>query len=105
MPPPSRHIRRCAFKLLKNNKYQCQKPGDNYQLALRLWYCRHHDRHAQDRCQVLVEWAGKGVQCEKLGHLDGNAGKRLCELHKTKEEGDELEDAGKDEAPEWAQKK
>jgi hypothetical protein len=25
-------------------------------------------------------------------------------VHKTKEEGDEAEDAGKDEAPEWAQK-
>jgi oxalate decarboxylase/phosphoglucose isomerase-like protein (cupin superfamily) len=25
-------------------------------------------------------------------------------VHKTKEEGDELEDAGKDEAPEWATK-
>jgi hypothetical protein len=25
-------------------------------------------------------------------------------VHKTKEEGDELEDAGKDEAPEWASK-
>lgn len=24
-------------------------------------------------------------------------------VHKTKEEGDELEDAGKDEAPEWSQ--
>lgn len=89
MPPPSRSIRRCAFKLPKNNKYQCQKPGDNYQLRLSLWYCRRHDRHAQDRCQVLVEWAGKGVQCEKLGHLDGVTGKRLCDLHKTKEEGDE----------------
>ena len=25
-------------------------------------------------------------------------------VHKTKEEGDELEEAGKDEAPEWSQK-
>ena len=25
-------------------------------------------------------------------------------VHKTKEEGDEAEDAGKDEAPEWSQK-
>ena len=88
MPPPSRHIRRCAFKLPKNNKYQCQKPGDNYQPVLSLWYCRRHDRHAQDRCQVLVEWAGKGVQCEKLGYLDGVTGKRLCDLHNTKEEED-----------------
>jgi hypothetical protein len=89
MPPLPRPIRRCAFKLPKNNKYQCQKPGDKHQPRLSLWYCRRHDRHAQDRCQVLVEWAGKDVQCEKLGHLDGDTGKRLCDLHKTKEEKDE----------------
>ena len=52
---------------------------------------------------MLVEWAGKGVQCEKLGYLDGVSGKRLCDLHKTKEEGDEEEENGKDEAPEWSQ--
>lgn len=81
MPSPSRPVRRCAFKLPKNDKYQCQKAGDKYQLRLGLWYCRLHDRHAQDRCQVLVEWAGKGAQCEKLGQLIGETGQRLCDLH------------------------
>lgn len=78
MPPPA--PRRCTFKQPNNDKYQCQKAGDKYQPEMNRWYCRFHDRHAKDRCQVLVEWAGKGAQCENMGRLR-NGGKRLCEGH------------------------
>ncbi|KAF2624377.1 hypothetical protein BU25DRAFT_424157 [Macroventuria anomochaeta] len=88
MPSRSKTIRRCAFKLPKNNKYQCQKAGDKYQPKIKLWYCRFHDRHAQDRCPVPVTWAGRGAQCGQLGHLDEESGKKLCERHAMKSKGD-----------------
>lgn len=88
MPPHTSTIRRCTFKLPRNDKYQCQRAANNHQIHIGLWYCRFHDGHAKDRCQVLIEWAGKGAQCEHLGVLDGS-GRRLCELHATKAEEDE----------------
>jgi hypothetical protein len=93
MPSRTDTIRRCAFKLPRNDKYQCQKAGDRYQLNIELWYCRFHDRHAQNRCEVLVEWAGKGAQCDQLGHLDKDSGKKLCEWHAWKSKGDGWQDA------------
>jgi hypothetical protein len=79
-------MRRCAFKVPKNERYQCQKAGDKHQLNIDLWYCSFHDLHAQDRCQVLVQWAGMGAQCEQLGVLDEDSGVKLCELHRLKYE-------------------
>lgn len=81
MPLRTAAIRRCGFKLPTNDKYQCQKAGDKFQPMVKLWYCRFHDHHAQDRCQVLVEWAGKDAQCEQLGSFDESNGKKLCEWH------------------------
>jgi hypothetical protein len=97
MPLRTAAIRRCGFELPKNDRYQCQRAGDKFQPILNLWYCRNHDRHAQDRCQVLVEWAGKGAQCEQLGVLDENSRKKLCEWHLRQATGDtwlEQEDVG-----------
>ncbi|KZM21605.1 hypothetical protein ST47_g7232 [Ascochyta rabiei] len=74
-------LRRCAFKAPQNDKYQCQKAGDKYQLHVDRWYCKFHDRHVQDRCQVLIEWAGKGAQCEQLGVWNEEQGKKLCDWH------------------------
>ncbi|KAF1929747.1 uncharacterized protein M421DRAFT_128763 [Didymella exigua CBS 183.55] len=73
-------IRRCGFKL-PNDKYQCQMAGGKFQPVVELWYCRLHDCHAQDRCQVLVHWAGMGAQCEHFGALNESTGKKLCERH------------------------
>lgn len=81
MPLRTAAIRRCGFKLPNNDKYQCQKAGDKFQPVVDLWYCRLHDRHTQDRCQVLVRWAGKGAQCEQLGVLDKTSGRKLCDWH------------------------
>lgn len=74
-------LRRCAFKLPKNDKYQCPKPGDKLQPHLALCYCRFHDRHAQDRCQVLIEWAGKGAQCDQLA-VKREGARRVCGAHR-----------------------
>ena len=89
MPSQSSSIRRCAFKLPKNDRYQCQKAGDKYQLNIHRWYCRFHDRFAKDRCQTLIERAGKGAQCDQLGTLDEQTGQRLCKWHSWKSKGDD----------------
>ena len=81
MPLRTAAIRRCGFKLPRNEKYQCQKAGDKFHPIVKLWYCTRHDSHAQDRCQVLLKWAGKGAQCEQLGVLDKKGGKKLCKRH------------------------
>lgn len=81
MPLRTAAIRRCSFKLPKNDKYLCQKAGNKFQPIVELWYCTRHDSHAQDRCQILVEWAGKGAQCEQLGVFDKRSLKKLCERH------------------------
>lgn len=81
MPLRTAAIRRCSFKLPKNDKYLCQKAGNKFQPIVELWYCTRHDSHAQDRCKILVEWAGKGAQCEQLGVFDKRSLKKLCERH------------------------
>lgn len=96
MLSPADTKRRCAFKLLRNDKYQCQKTGDKYQPHIELYYCRFHDRYEHDRCQVLVTWAGKGARCEQLGVFDEESKMRLCEWHATKskeEDWPEMQDA------------
>lgn len=103
MPLRTAAIRRCGFKLPKNDKYQCQKAGDNFQLIVNLWYCRQHDRHAQDRCQVWVQWAGKGAQCEQLGVLDKRSGKKLWEWHLWKANGDDWTENGAEQCDEISQ--
>ena len=37
---------------------------------------------------MLIEWAGKGAQCEQLGHLDEKTGRKLCKWHAMKTKGD-----------------
>ncbi|KAF2133934.1 hypothetical protein P153DRAFT_381106 [Dothidotthia symphoricarpi CBS 119687] len=79
-------IRRCAFKVPSNAKYQCQKPGELMQLHLNIWYCRFHDRHAKDRCQAFAEWEGSGAyaQCTGLAKfVDHKTKKKVCGQHYT----------------------
>jgi hypothetical protein len=89
MPLRTAATRRCGFKLPKNDKYQCQKAGDKFQSIVKLWYCTRHDSHAQYRCQFLVEWAGKGAQCEQLGVFHKRSGKKLCERHLSQAAGED----------------
>ena len=89
MPPRPNTLRRCAFKLPQNNKYQCQKALDKHHTTVTLWYCKFHASYANDRCQVLIERTRKGSQHEQLGVFGEKAGEVSCDLHVVKSKKDD----------------
>lgn len=83
---------RCTFKLPKNSRYQCPKPGDMFQPHLNSWYCKFHDSFAKDRCQVFAKFEGAGIQCTELATLrNARIGRNYCEKHDPSRAGESVE--------------
>ncbi|KAF2658332.1 hypothetical protein K491DRAFT_713718 [Lophiostoma macrostomum CBS 122681] len=70
----------CVFKMPRNPKYKCPRDGEMYDSIHTTWYCKVHDPHRDNRCQVFCKF--QGIQRTELASVtDSKTHMRYCETH------------------------
>lgn len=70
----------CVFHMPRNPKYKCPRTREMFDPLNKVWYCKVHDPHRENRCQAFRDF--QGVQCTELAtFVDEKTKKRYCKEH------------------------